>query len=332
MIAAGPGYDWQFAEPHLNLVSSVEYRGYRVRAVRRQLFFRPPAETFHEFLHLVIVLSFGQDWWKEQRSLPQAKKHVVVRWSEAVRAWLAARQTAENRVGDGTWAVPMSGHAQSLFQLGFDLFALQQVDRLPDDLKDRLRDWNEFQGVRYEIGVASIFARAGFAIKFCEPVNGEKICEFIAQHRSGLRVAVEAKSRQRPGVLHRKGEQGDEFRADLKKLYGKARKKKPELPFIIFLDANLPPTPEVPWEKSPWLHDIKRMFESFPVPSRERPDPHNMVVVTSYGHYYCGDGPSKMQPPLYVYSEHPKYPQTHPAAWDELQSAIERYTRIPTDP
>jgi hypothetical protein len=128
-----------------------------------------------------------------------------------------------------------------------------------------------------------------------------------------------------------KGRQSGEFRADLKKISGKARKKKPSLPFIIFLDANLPPAPEVPWEKSPWLQDIKEMFEAFPVPSAEQPDPHNLVVITNYGFYYEGDSPSRMQPPLYICSQHPKYPFSHKGAWGAIQQSIERYTMIPDE-
>jgi hypothetical protein len=143
-------------------------------------------------------------------------------------------------------------------------------------------------------------------------------------------VAVEAKSRHRPGVLNEKGVQQNEFRADLKKLYARARKKKPSLPFAIFLDANLPPAPEIPWEDSPWLREIKDMFDEFPEPTPEQPDPHNLVVITNYGFYYAGDRPSKMQPALYIVSQHSKYP-TDLAVWEAIYGANERYTAIPDE-
>jgi hypothetical protein len=319
----------RIVEPHINLVTSVEYRNYRVRAVGRQIYFRPLTETFHEFLWFVLQLTFGEDWWREQKELSEAKKHVVINWFAAVTAWLATQKTGQNQIKDGLWSVQISGYAQSLMQLGFDVLCLQQVDRLPNSMIERLRDHDQFQGVRYEIGVAAIFARAGFSIEFCESVHGEKICEFIAVHPSGLRIAVEAKSRHRPGVLNRKGHQSGEFRADLKKIYAKARKKKPELPFVIFLDANLPPSPEIPWEKSPWLQQLKGMFDEFPEPTPERPDPHNLVVVTNYGFYYNGNNPSKMLPALYISSLHPKYPFSHPDAWHAIQASVERYTVVP---
>src|SRR6266568_3353103 len=59
------GMETPIAEPHLKLVPSVEYQRYRVRCVRRQIYFRPKSETFHEFLRLVICWTFGEAWWKD---------------------------------------------------------------------------------------------------------------------------------------------------------------------------------------------------------------------------------------------------------------------------
>jgi hypothetical protein len=318
-------------EFNLRLVPSVLHQGKRVRAVRNKVFFRPPTETFHEFLRLVLQLTFGDAWWHEQQSLRMEKQHVVIKWSKAVSAWLAGNQIDENRVGDKLWAVQMSGHAQSLLQLGFDLFCLQQADRLPDSLVERLRNYRGFQGARYEVAVASIFARAGFRIRFCEEEKGNQICEFIATLPSGTSVAVEAKSRHRPGVLNEKGVPPDEYRADFKKLYGNARKKKPDLPFVIFIDANLPPEPDVPWAKSPWLQDIKGIFEEFPEPTPDRPDPHNMVVITNYGSFFYGNDPAKLQPALYIVSAFSTWPLPNERVLNAIQGAVERYATIPRE-
>jgi predicted AAA+ superfamily ATPase len=43
-----------------------------------------------------------------------------------------------------------------------------------------------------------------------------------------------------------------------------------------------------------------------------------------------GDGPSKMQPALYVVSPHPKYP-ADPAIWKAIYAAAERYASIPDE-
>jgi len=318
-------------EFNLRLVPSILHQGKRVRAVRKKVFSRPPTETFHEFLNLWVQLAFGEAWWREQQSLRVEKQHVVIKWSKAVTAWLTANQIDKNSVGDKLWSVQMSGRAQSLLHLGFDLFCLQQADLMPDSLVERLRNYRGFQGARYEVAVASIFARAGFRIQFCEEEEGKKICEFIATLRSGLRVAVEAKSRHRPGILNEKGVPPDEYRADFKKLYEKARKKKPDLPFVIFIDANLPPAPNIPWEESPWLQDIKGIFDDFTEPSLDQPDPHNMVVITNYGSFFYGDDLAKLQPALYIVSEFPIRQLPNERVLNAIQRVVERYATIPRE-
>lgn len=326
--------DWknpmQTAEHHLKLVPSVEHRGYRVRVLRRQLFFRPPTETFHEFLTLILQHTLGETWWKQHKAFAPDKKHVVMKWFEAMREFYAAKRTDDYKVKEGIWAAAVTGYAQSLLQLSFDVFSLQQVGQLPESMIARLRDKKEFQGVRYEIAVASMFARAGFTIAFCEPAHGQKICEFIARHPSGTSVAVEAKSRRRPGVLNEKGQPSEDSRADLKRLYTKARKKKPGQPFIIFLDFNLPATPDIPWSESPWLEDIKEMLNDFPEPTPQSPDAHNAVVITNHSYYYQGNELSKMQPVLYLLSQHPRYPFSN-NAWNDLFNSIERYSNVPDE-
>lgn len=108
-------------------------------------------------------------------------------------------------------------------------------------------------------------------------------------------------------------------------------KKKPEFPFMIFIDANLPPEPEVPWKKSPWLQDIKEVFDEFPEPTPERPDPHNMVVITNYGSFFCGDDLAKVQPALYVLSAFPAWPLGNERVVGAIQRAVERYPTFPSE-
>ncbi len=318
-------------EPYMHIVPSIEFKGKRVRCIWNVVHTRRLEETFHEFLFWVLVQTLGEEWWNQHKESPEVKRHVVFKWFIAVRKWMAANRTEDRKMSDGQYAMESSGHSQSLLQLSYDVFCLQQVNKLPDKLLARLRNNNEFQGARYEIGVAAMFAGAGFEIEFLDGVHGQKICEFIARHKSGLTIAVEAKSRHRTGVLNFKGTPSLDVKADIGKLYGDARKKKPTMPFVIFIDANMPPTPDIPWDELPWLQDIKRSFGAFPTPTPEKPDPHNAVLITNYTSYYEGDEKSKIQPPLYIFSLFPTYPKTHPEAWDALWKTVERYTYIPKE-
>ena len=86
-----------------------------------------------------------------------------MKWFEAMRKFYSAMRTDEHKLKEGIWAAEVTGYAQALLQLSFDVFSLRQVGHLTESVIARLRDNKEFQGVRYEIAVAAIFARAGFA-------------------------------------------------------------------------------------------------------------------------------------------------------------------------
>jgi len=315
-------------EPYLKLVPSVIQMGKRIRTIGSDRIHRHPEETFHDFLFGWMRLHFGKEWWLAQEALPSAKQHAVVGWWTSLLDWRLKNQTESNELPDGRWVTLTSGTAQTILQLAYDLFCVKHLGKLTDTLMNRLRDLREFQGARYEICVAAIFARAGFQIDWCGEVPGEKICEFIATHFSGVEVAVEAKSRRRPGIIHQKGIEASEYRADLKNIYASARKKKPIYPFVIFLDANMPPTPDVPWEESPKLQDIKDFFDDFPEPTAERPDAHNLVVISNFCFHFKKEDLSDMDPTLYIKSLHPKYPYPE-AVWESIYHATQQYSQIP---
>jgi hypothetical protein len=112
----------------------------------------------------------------------------------------------------------------------------------------------EFQGARYEILVASLFARCGFQIGFIGDPS-KRNAEFIAS-KGTEKIAVEAKSRHRAGVLHERGEFADQAPAEIKRLYESALGQNPNtVPFVIFIDVNLPLTPEVRVEDKEWIKE-----------------------------------------------------------------------------
>jgi hypothetical protein len=103
---------------------------------------------------------------------------------------------------------------QYFVSVGWDVATLIHASNLPDRILERVRDPHEFQGARYEIATAAIFARLDCEIRFLdedEELRGQKHIEFIATHRpSGQQISVETKSRRREGVLHEEGEQRED--------------------------------------------------------------------------------------------------------------------------
>ena len=80
----------------------------------------------------------------------------------------------------------------------------------------------------------------------------------------------------------------DDYRG-IQNLIRKAKKQRPEgLPFFIFIDVNLPPTPEVAWPDKPWLKDLRRVIDAGGEPSQDDPDPYTALFATNYAQYYGG--------------------------------------------
>jgi hypothetical protein len=87
--------------------------------------------------------------------------------------------------------------------LAWDVATLIHAGEPPDELIDRLRDRDNFQGARYELAIAAIIARLECSITWLDADPGlrtVKHVEFEATHRpTGQTFAVEAKSRHPSG-------------------------------------------------------------------------------------------------------------------------------------
>ena len=84
----------------------------------------------------------------------------------------------------------------------------------------RLCDIKQFQSARYEILVASLFARCGFEVSFLE-ASSKRNPEYFAQ-KDGKRIAAEAKSRHRHGVLNERGAFREDAPAEIRRLSDRA--------------------------------------------------------------------------------------------------------------
>lgn len=324
-------------EPHLNLVPSVPYRDRRARAVLSSIYMRPGTETFHEFLVNIVLWTFGEQWWKSQVGMREEDRHVVVRWKYDFAAG-AKRAVAAGITVPGTsvyTAVP-TGPSWALISLGYDLFCLQAVNRLPDFVVDRLRKDKYFQGARYEIAAAAVIARAGFEIEFAPPPRheGEKVCEFFATHRAtGARLAVEAKSRRRPGALNDAGTfQPAEDATWIYRRIREAKKQRPPgTPFLIFVDVNFPLSPETPPDDRPWAKGLKAALEKLGKPSPSSPDFFNAIVVTNFAHYY--DPTERLDRRGewgIIPAPYPDAPLPDPVLNSVIES-LDRYDRVPQE-
>lgn len=223
----------------------------------------------------------------EQESRPDDQRHFVRRAYSKAMEWTRTMDVHE----DGLLVGMPSGWMQYLIGLAFDVASLIHAAELPESLVRRLRTHDQYQGARYEVAVGAIFARLGCQIEFIvDEEHPEKHPEFIATHREmAVRIAVEAKSRHRPGVIHRPGDRDDERaqRGDVQRLYNRALKKAPSdgTPFMIFLDVNTPPTPDVPAFEKEWQRNIRAWLPAADPDDKE----YLALCVTNYSPHYVGD-------------------------------------------
>jgi SEC-C motif len=326
-------------EPYVQHIRSIVWKGKRARVVWNKIHLRPPSETFHEFLVGVAMRTLGERWWHHQKGTAASSRHVVMVWWDAFGQ--ATRrspiQTVPTDHGD-RFRATASGPAIALLSMGYDLFCLQAKNRLPDSLIERLRRNRDFQSVRYEIAVAATMVRAGFEIEFLDDAASERRhCEFIATCTlTGIRFAVEAKSRVRAGVLHQRGEfayDGDS--QGLLKLLRDARGQTvEELPLIIFVDVNMPPTPEVGPDEKPWVRDLMSAADTLERRTDEKgeDDPYAMIVATNFG-FHFGEHEANNAPTEFgfVHARRPRAPVSDPGPLDRIMWSVGRYGRVPAE-
>ncbi len=270
-----------------------EFKGKRVRAVGNRLYHSLPLEeTFHEFLIRVLKDVVGLEWGQKESKKPTQEQHIIVRWIKEMGDLF---RTGKGRPEDDKGiikSIEPSGNVRSLLCLAYDAYSVMHCGELPEALIGRLKNKDNFQGARYEIAVAAIFVRAGFDIEWVEEKQ-KKHCEFVATHKqSKEKVAVEAKSRHRPGVLEVRGTLPDFkiVKTGVERVYNRALKQQPQgLPFLMFIDLNLPLTPGVPPFSKRWFPELRALVEKHGKPTPEKPDKVTALFITNFSWHYSGD-------------------------------------------
>jgi hypothetical protein len=324
---------------YVNDVAPVQWQGRKVWAIGSRVYAdRPPHETFHEFLLHVLRGTLGEEWRNREMAKPEDERHFVMKCFEQYDVFVEAMRTPENQQGEAQWAADANGFVVYLLSLAWDVASLIHAINLPDALVERLRDPVAFQGARYEIAVAAIFARLDCEIRFLDEddeLRGHKHVEFIATHRpSGQDIAVETKSRRRAGVLHEEGEHDpdDPLRGDpraVRRRFMEALEQAPDdMPLMIFIDINAPLEPEADGLSKQWMQDIKRWQDRLPTPTAAEPDAYNALYVTNFAPHYDGENLSRGGEWLSI---RPLYTRNalHFDLTGMLDHAIDKYQRVP---
>ena len=319
------------------VLSSMVNGDTRHRIIWNKAWSAPQEQTFHQFLDALVGQTLGHDSFENQKSLAREEQNAIVRWRSALVS-LLDRPTDTSDGGR-----IRTGPVEAYLSLGYDLFWLQLVYRLPDRLVQRLINFEEFQGARYEILIAAVFARAGFEIDWLDDVIiAGKRCEFVAVHkRTRTRVSVEAKSHRRGGALHQPGtvEAKTHLKGDIFGLYEKALLQGPTdgTPFLIFIDANVPASfpanalgySSIPVDTFPWMTEIRdglvKKWNTLGGSTVE-----TGVFITNFAFYYGNDRDAS---PIgmcgYFPSPRPIVAFTDSGTIEDLSYCLRFYAQIP---
>lgn len=318
-------------------IISTVWQGYRFVAVGSSLHWDKVEKwrTFIDFLGYLIKLVFGVEWGAAELQKPLAERHVIMQWCEALRQLQLRNPGADER---GMCSGDPDGPSYAYLLLAYDLYLLGDHGKLRERLVERLKRPEEFQSARYELFVAATIIRAGFDLELeNERDSSKQHAEYIATHRQTKEpFAIEAKSRRVPGVLGFQGEPvpEEDFKLDVRQLIKRALEKNITLPYIVFLDANMPPG-YANTRREEWIANVNRAVQLadsvFSDVGIRVGSVFNLLVVTNVPDHY-GESAGPLPDPVF-YRLQPaearrvvKY-----AVFDDIERALTQSHRVPSE-
>lgn len=282
----------------IDFVIPIHFQGKKVWALGSRMYpYQKEGETFHEFIVHALKLELGREWWEEQLKLPEDKRHFIFTCFIKHYRWKDKNAVDANKYGK-LWRVKPDGYSRALISLAFDVCSLLHAVHLPEIFLKKLRQYEGYQSVRYEITISAMFARMGYKVKFLDEEFARqkappKHSEFIASHpATGEEIVVEVKSKEREGILHKEGtfNKEREFRSSVSKLYRHAlEQRQPGKPFLVFIDMNLPLSLGAHPNDIPWVKTITKMRHSAAFATKGKASPTNGIIFTNYSYHYGTD-------------------------------------------
>jgi hypothetical protein len=268
-----------------------------------------------------------------QTALPETERHFILKCFEQLSRFLKEHTDPEELAREGQVSAEPNGWVRYLISLAWDVARLIHAGEPPDEVFDRLRDRDNFQGARYELAIGAIFARLDCSVRWLDADSAfrtVKHVEFEATHRpTGQTFAVEAKSRHRAGVLKQPGtpDPHDPLRADaraVRRLFMNAIDKAPtDKPYFVFIDINAPREADADWQA-----DVQRWMNRLPAPTEAAPHVFDATYITNFSPHYDADDISSGGTWLVVWPRYTRIPLQHDFQ-PELMQALNAYGRVP---
>jgi len=220
-------------------IITTEFKDWRFVAVGNELHYGKKEKTkyFPDFLGNYVRSKLGSEWGNAEIAKPLEERHQVLKWYDSMCHF----QMKQTPLEEGGYKTAANGSMLSWYRLAYDFYLIKHNAELQEEILNRIRNKDQFQGARFELCVAASMIVAGFEINFeDENDRSRKHAEFIATHPSDVQIAVEAKSRHRNGVLDfggsSKGFGEDQTpKVAVERLIRRAIAKDPDYPFFIFI-------------------------------------------------------------------------------------------------
>lgn len=303
-----------------------DFRGHKVVAVGNELHWSKDWKQFPDFLLDYVKIALGREWGKTELAKPLSERHEIMKWYDGMCRF----QQSQKPGPDGLYGMMPNGPMKAYMLLSYDLYILRHHSALHAALVRRLKQKKPFQGARHELFAAATCIRAGFDIEYEDETDkARKHTEFVATHRvTKQKIALEAKSRHRPGVLGFDGQRElvEAVQADIKRLFKNALAKPAEYPYVIFFDLNLPPGRLM---DEAVQKDILETTIKVSTSYGERA-PFSLLLFSSFpDHYIEGDLPAPVGCLLPVFGFNPEIVPTHPQAIMAIEEAARGFGVIP---
>lgn len=243
-------------------------------------------KTFTEFLLEYIWLISDKEWQIRAREEHGESRHPIFLLHDSVKAF----DKKAPRSADGFYLGPGCGAMNAFVHLSYDLYTLRHHSSLQRTVLDRLtRFRGQYQGARYELFVAACMVRAGFNLEFEDDADlTRKHLEFDAVDKvSGIRIGVEAKSKQRHGILGFQAKEGRfNSKPGLQSLVKSIHLKDISQPTIGFIDINLPPLDDL---QDMFEHRYREALDEIEGVRNKHGDSVALYIVTNCGSVHCLD-------------------------------------------
>lgn len=319
------------------IISTVDH-DYRLVAVGHTIHWDKKSKwrTFTDFLLSYIQHLLSVEWGAAERKKPIENQHIVLQWYHAF-SQMQQRSPAADATGLRS-GVP-DGPSFAYLLLAYDLYLLGDHGALRDRFVRRLKEPAEFQGARYELFVAATLIRAGFDLAPEDERDGSRQhAEYFATNRrTGEMFSVEAKSRRLPGVLGFPGETASEkdFHLDVRQLIKRALEKKVEHPYIVFIDANMPPRYATE-RRAEWVENVNQamlkadsMFNDVGVRAGSL---YNFLAVTNVPDHYGEAGGPLPEPVVYrLIPAEARRLVKRPEVFLDIERGLSQSHRVPTE-